>query len=80
MCGALGIATVDEDDDGNAAGRQPVSTDQHNKLQHWIKVSGVNLEDFLTWAECEALEAFPADRYQEAVALLKRRSKKGEGV
>lgn len=73
-----------EDDDGNAASQPsdgrtspPISQDQADALRLDIEAVGADPAKFLAFFKIKALEAMPAGRWTEAVAMLEAKRMKG---
>lgn len=71
---ALGLATSN-DDDGKAAGNaQFVSDEQIEELQGILISTASDIPKFLAYFKIESLNDFPASRFNEAKAMLLRKS------
>jgi hypothetical protein len=73
----VGIAP--EDDDGNAANaaaNKPVSAEQAATLKEWVETTGSDLARFCAVFGVDALAKLPASKYDEAIALLKKKQAK----
>ena len=71
-----GLAAADQDDDGQAAGSEPVlliNDKQIADLSALIDEVGITEEEFLKVAKHESLSQIPADRFSAAVNMLERR-------
>lgn len=72
----INFSTKDEDDDGVAAGSsgEPdlITASQIDTLEQTIKETGANKERFLAAIKCENLWNIRADKFDDAIALLKR--------
>jgi len=73
-----------EDDDGQAASQPgndraptpPISQDQADALRLEIEAVGADPAKFLAFFKIKALEAMPAGRWNEAVAMLEAKRMK----
>ena len=73
----LGIATEDEDDDGQKGGAAaPITEVQAGTLKSLIVETDADLEKFLAYFGIEQIEDMPAKRFVEAERLLKARKAK----
>lgn len=71
----LNLRTKGEDDDGKAAAGPPKVTDDEAKLlEDKIRATGANLAKFLLFFGIEALADLPSARYDEADAMLRKKS------
>lgn len=64
------VAVGEEDDDGNGASLEPITSKQHDALMAQIESSGADLPKFLTYFGIEELRELPASRFTEAAAAL----------
>lgn len=77
MNALLGIATRDEDDDGNAAGAgEVISEDQFNELAALIRDTGTDLTKFLALGNLESLSDMPKRDFEKAKGLLLTKKRK----
>lgn len=68
----LNLATVDEDDDGQAGGGSaPISIEQLQELDKLVVESRANLKKFCQYMGVDKLEMLRADKYEEAVQELR---------
>jgi len=73
----LGIASTDQDDDGQAAGNmQYITAEQEAELDTLIDNVGANRAKFLQYFRIESLGQLPASQYRRAVADLNAKVKK----
>lgn len=71
---ALGLA-VAHDDDGKAAGAPaPVTEEQAVTLRDWLESTGSDERVFLKHFGAESLSAFPAAKFDAAIAALKKKA------
>jgi uncharacterized protein YdbL (DUF1318 family) len=77
LCGALGIVTADEDDNGGKpqAAVAYINAAQRAALAQLAKDSKTDIEPMLAWAGCESLEEFPAALYAEAERTMLKKIK-----
>jgi hypothetical protein len=75
-CMAFNVAIADTD--GNRPPRQsdPITDDQAITLREWIETTGSDTERLLRHFGAESIAAFPADKFDAAIAVLKK--KKGQ--
>jgi len=84
LCGALGLVTVDEDNDGGAP-QAAITADQAKHLRQLVEKAGFSIERqnaMLGYAGAESIEAIPVNAYQEIcnVCLTEiRRQQEGQG-
>lgn len=72
MNALLGIATRDEDDDGNAAcAGETLDEDQIVTLSNLMKDRGVSLDKFLAGMKIESVSDLPKARFGEAMGRLR---------
>lgn len=72
----LGLATRDEDDDGNAAGAgELISEDQFNELAALIRDTKTDLQKFLALGNLQGLSDMPARDFERAKGLLLKKKK-----
>jgi hypothetical protein len=73
-CMVFNIPMKGQDKDGQRPQNVPCITDEQvAKLNEWMIEKEVKLEDFLTWAEVDALDALPMSKYTTAIQMLKER-------
>ena len=71
-----GLATVDEDDDGNAAVTEFIDNKQLNQILDMIADKEVDVTKFLAFLKVESLEKMPKAKFQQAMAALENKKKK----
>ena len=72
MNALLGIATRDEDDDGNAAcAGETIDEAQVIELSNMMKERGVTIDKFLAGMKIESMSDLPKARFNEAVGRLR---------
>jgi len=71
----LNFTSRGEDNDGVAAGADPISADQSGELQALIESVGADKAKFLRFFKIEQLSELPAKRYQEAVNMLNAKAR-----
>ena len=68
-----GLATYEQDDDGQSAEIKFITTDQATEINDFLKA---NYKDagkaFLAVLKCESVEKIPADKYKNAVAMMEK--------
>lgn len=72
----LGITTADPDNDGAEPASQAIDAEQFTLLEGFLADTGEGdrqLALMLKWAAVESLAEFPADKYDEALARLKKK-------
>ncbi len=78
MCAALGIVCGD-DDDGHRAGTQFVTHDQAQEIAQLVDacrgLAGFNEDAFAKYVGANAPQDIPANRYDDVIAMLKRKLK-----
>jgi len=72
LCAALGLVTADIDNDGKEA-PAVITEDQVKEIESLIESTGSELQRFLSWGKCAELKSFPASKYDEAIAILKKK-------
>jgi len=70
------LATVDEDDDGNAAVTEFIDNKQLNQILDMIADKEVDVTKFLAFLKVESLEKMPKAKFQQAMAALENKKKK----
>jgi hypothetical protein len=71
------VAVSEDDDDGNAAGVEPVTEEQAANIEALLTEVGADKALFLQWAaDSESIEAIPANWYDSCIRALER--KRGE--
>ena len=71
------VTMKDADDDGNAAGRAPITAEQKDELVALIKETGADTAKFLAYLRVRTLDELPASRFNDArEALERKRGKK----
>ena len=71
----LGIATEDEDDDGQkAGGASPISEDQVASIKSLIVDTNSDIGRFCAYFKVKAIEDLPATSFDRAVAALKKKA------
>lgn len=66
-----GLATHDQDDDGNAAS-EFITDDQRIEIEKIVVDKGVHVEKFLQYMKVDDTATIPAKDYQKAIAALKK--------
>ena len=66
-----------DDDDGNQAGRVPITESQAADLRALATEIGANIPAFLKVIGAKTFELIPADRYKDALATLEAKRKRG---
>jgi hypothetical protein len=66
------ITIEDHDDDGNG-GNAAVTTEQAANLKRWLEETKSDTIAFLSWGQCKTVDEFPASKYQEAVAMFRKK-------
>jgi len=69
------LAIGDDDDDGNAASAEPITSDQAKELEALIGETGTKLDLFLGWLKVDALAGIPAKHFARAKAELEAKKK-----
>lgn len=70
------VAIGDEDDDGNSAGGfETVTQAQAHQLRKAIDASGTDAAKLFAWAKCTDADGFPADKFDEAMSIMRERAK-----
>lgn len=72
LCAALGLVTADIDNDGREM-PAVINDEQAKEIGSLIASTGSDLQKFLSWGKCADLKTFPLSKYDEAIALLKRK-------
>lgn len=67
-----GLATHDQDDDGNAAGSEFITEDQRIQIEKVIVEKGVDVEKFLAYMGVEDTETILAPDFNRAMMALKK--------
>jgi hypothetical protein len=71
----LNITTKGEDDDGKAAGAAPVITEEQvMAIRDMLESTNSDEKAFCAYMKTERLSELPADQYERAVAVLKRKA------
>lgn len=74
LCGALGIVTGDEDDDGHAAGTRYVTDEQAAELDDLFQacqgLDGFKVQAFWQWAGAQTAAGIAANRYADVKKFL----------
>ena len=76
LCGALGIVTVDEDNDGGKP-VDVVSKEQAKELRELVKVSKTDEAQFFAYGGCDDYSGFPAAKFAAAVKRLNAKIDEG---
>jgi len=68
-----GLATHDQDDDGEAAGPEIeyISDVQKSQIVDMISDCEVNVDEFLKWLKCDSFDKIEQKSYNRAIAALK---------
>jgi hypothetical protein len=77
FCGALGITTADEDQDGNSEKLKPITAEQAADLIALVIETGSDLDKFLAYLRVDKIEEIPAGDYERAVSALEAKRKRG---
>lgn len=85
-CSMVGVAAVDEDDDGDAASgtdllprsKGNVTDEQADKIGLLITEAKANKAAFLSIFKVDEVGKIPASRFDEAIAKLKNKKKQNE--
>lgn len=74
LCGALGIVTGDDDDDGNSAGSRYVTNEQAAELDELFQacqgLDGFKVQAFWQWAGAQTAAGIAANRYADVKKFL----------
>lgn len=74
LCGALGIVTGDDDDDGNSAGSRYVTNEQADELDELFQacqgLDGFKVQAFWQWAGAQTAAGIAANRYADVKKFL----------
>lgn len=70
-----GLATFDQDDDGQAAVTEFIDNKELNQLLDMIADKEANIEKFLEYMKVESLEKLPKAKYQQAMSALQNKKK-----
>jgi hypothetical protein len=71
----LNIVTRDEDDDGNATSRAPITAEQAAHLRAELAKAGGNEARFLNWLAVPSFEDVPAANYERAIRFIAEKQK-----
>ena len=71
-----GLATHDQDDDGNSFGVELINTDQAIVINDKLKETKSNIDVFLKYIGCNSVEEIPASKYGMAINALKKKESK----
>jgi hypothetical protein len=71
----LHLVTRDEDDDGNATSRAPITAEQAAHLRAELASAGGNEARFLNWLAVPTFEEVPAANYERAVRFIAEKQK-----
>lgn len=75
-----GLATYEQDDDGEAAETEHITTDQAIQINDLIKETGSKLDAFLKYMGAESVEQIRAENYGKAmIALNKKKAPRRPG-
>ena len=72
----LGMATTEQDDDGQAASRDPISPEQKDELIALIEDVGADTPRFLAFFKVASLDDLPASKFNDARAMLSAKKRK----
>lgn len=72
------VAVGEEDDDGNGADLEPITSKQHDALMASIEETNTNLDQFLDYFGVDELRTLPGKRFNEATKMLAAKKKKME--
>lgn len=75
LLSALGLATHDQDNDGNAADEEAIDEKQLSEIVDCINAYGVNEAQFLKYMGIESLESMPVKSFQKARTALEAKAK-----
>lgn len=73
------VAVGEEDDDGNGASLEPITSKQHDALMAQIEGTNSNLADFLKFFGVDELRNLPASRFTQAAGMLAKKKAQQEG-
>ena len=74
LCAALNITVTDEDDDGAGLTQKPVNEEQAIIIREFAESLGADVADrFLGHMNINTFEQIPADRFDEAMGLLRQK-------
>jgi ERF superfamily len=71
----LHLVTRDEDDDGEGAGRTPITAEQAAKLREALASVKGNESRFLNWLAAASFEEIPAANYDRAMRFIAEKAK-----
>ena len=74
----LNLVFEGEDDDGNAAGHIPVSTEQAAELKELLKETGADVKQFLDWIGAPSVDEMSVNDYPKALSALQRKKQQAE--
>lgn len=72
-----GLATYEQDDDGQATVTEFINDDELGKLLDMIADKEISIEKFCDYLKVESLEKLPKSKYQQAVEAVKNKKKPG---
>ena len=74
------LATIDADDDGNAAGRYDplINDEQIERIRGLIVESGADITRFCEYAGVSHIEEISSRKFNSVVAMLEKKQKKGK--
>jgi hypothetical protein len=75
LLAALGLATMDQDNDGIGSGSPPISVDQKNELIALIKETGTDTAKFLQFLDMPTLDQLPSNQFKRAKTALEQKRK-----
>lgn len=74
LCGALGIVTADEDNDGGKP-QETITEQQAADIEALIDEVKADKPNMLKWLNVESIEQIPASRYSEVIKRLEAKRK-----
>jgi hypothetical protein len=72
LCAALNIVVTDEDNDANGMAEK-ITEQQAATIREWLVATTTDEKRFLNWLHVAAVADIPAARFDECVAMLKRK-------
>lgn len=73
----LNLVFEGEDDDGDKAGKTPISTEHAEEIKELLEETQSNVAQFLKWVGASSVDGMSAKDYPKALSALKRKQKKG---
>ena len=68
-----GLATHDQDDDGQAIGESYITPEQVHTLMDWILDTGTDTDKFCQYMKTSSIEEIPVSKYAQAISALKQK-------